>query len=248
MKKGDSLVLRILTDSAFKQSPQGMPPMFQKGHYLLTTVKLENIYKDGAAADSARKVAMAATQERMKAMSAEQIKKDDKILTDYFAKNNIKVQKSPEGTYVEILQPGTGAAIDSSNSVKINYTGKTLDGVTFDSNVDPTFNHLDPLLVTMNNDPSTGLSVIPGWIDGLRLLSKGAKARFYIPSGLGYGEQGNGEKIKPNSNLVFDIEVLDVLDRARATVAQAQEQKKMQEMQKRFIDSMQKANPQPQGN
>jgi FKBP-type peptidyl-prolyl cis-trans isomerase len=52
---------------------------------------------------------------------------------------------------------------------------------------------------------------IKGFEDGLRLLGKGAKGRLFIPSVLGYGSQGSG-KIKPNTNLMFEIEVLDVKD------------------------------------
>jgi FKBP-type peptidyl-prolyl cis-trans isomerase len=245
LKKGDSLVIRQLTDSAFKANMESMPPFFKKGHYLITTVKMENIYATRELADSARAKGMAAAQEKQKALAAEQIKKDDKILTDYFAKNNIQASKGALGTYVQILQPGTGATIDTGVVVKANYTGKTMEGKTFDSNTDPAFNHMQPLLVNMTNDPSLGTTVIPGWTDGFKLINKGAKAKFYIPSSLAYGAQGAGADIKPNSILVFDIEVLDVLNKVQALAAATEERKKMEEMQKRYMDSMQKAQPQP---
>jgi FKBP-type peptidyl-prolyl cis-trans isomerase FkpA len=246
LKKGDSLVLRILVDSAFSKSPQGIPPFFKKGHYLYTTARLENIFKTREAADSARAIAMEAGQVKQKALAEEQIKKDDKTLTDYFAKNNIKAVKAPLGTYVQIVAPGAGPNADTSVVVKTNYTGKTMAGKTFDSNTDPSFNHLQPFMVNMTNDPMLGQGVIPGWTDGMKLLNKGAKAKFYIPSSLGYGAQGAGQDIAPNSILIFDIEVVDILNRAQALVSAQAEQKKMEEMQKRYMDSMQKANPQPQ--
>lgn len=246
LKKGDSLTLRILVDSAFKASPQGIPPMFKKGHYLVTTAKVNNIYSTREQADSARNIVMMAAQEKQKVLADVQIKKDDKTLQDYFAKNNIQAVKGALGTYVQILTPGTGAIIDTSVVVKTNYTGKTMEGKTFDSNTDPKFNHIQPFLVNMTNDQSLGGGVIPGWKDGLALLNKGAKAKFYIPSSLAYGAQGAGEDIKPNSILVFDIEVVDVLNKAQALAASQAEQKIMEAMQKKYMDSMQKVNPQPQ--
>ena len=56
-----------------------------------------------------------------------------------------------------------------------------------------------------------GDSVIKGWTDGLSMLKKGAKANLYIPSALAYGARGSGADIKPNANLVFEIEVVDVV-------------------------------------
>jgi FKBP-type peptidyl-prolyl cis-trans isomerase len=244
LKKGDSLVIRQLTDSAFRDNMASMPPFFKKGRYLVTTVKLEDIFATKELADAARVKSQEAAQVRQKAAAADQIKKDDKILTDYFAKNNIQASKGVLGTYVQILQPGTGAAIDTGVVVKTNYTGKTLDGKTFDSNTDPAFNHVQPLLVNMTNDPSLGTTVIPGWTDGFKLLNKGAKAKFYIPSSLAYGAQGAGADIKPNSILVFDVEVLDVLNKDQAASAAGEERRKMEEMQKRYMDSMQRAQPQ----
>jgi FKBP-type peptidyl-prolyl cis-trans isomerase FkpA len=244
IRKGDSVTVRILTDSAFKDAPDRMPPGFKKGHYILTTLKLVDIYKNAAAADSARSKAMEMAQVRMKAQQEEQIKKDDKIIADLLKKDKITASKGELGTYVQIIQAGTGPNVDTSSVVKINYTGKTLEGTTFDSNTDPAFNHVRPLLANLTNDPSLGMRVVPGWNDGLKLLNKGAKAKFYIPSSLAYGAQGNGREIGPNAILVFDIEVLDILDKTQAATAAAQEQKIMEEMQKKYMDSMQKAQPQ----
>jgi len=244
LRKGDSAVIRILTDSIFKDMPGSMPPVFKKGHYMLTTIKVVDIYKTPAAADSAKMKAMELAQQRMKAQAEEQQKKDDKILKDYFAKNKINAVKGELGTYVEILQPGTGPNVDTTSVVSINYTGKTMEGKTFDSNTDPAFNHVKPLLANLTSDQSLGMRVVPGWNDGLKLLNKGAKAKFYIPSSLAYGPQGNGGDIAPNAILIFDIEVLDILNKTQAAAAAAAEQKEMQEMQKRYMDSIQKAQPQ----
>lgn len=240
LRKGDSLVIRVLSDSAFKKSPENMPPFIKKGHYLLTTVKVANVFTSREQVDSARNAEMAAGQLRSEAMSAEQLKKDDKTLTNFFVKNNIQAMKAPLGTYIQIIQPGSGNNIDTSVVVKTNYTGKTMDGKTFDSNTDPAFNHMQPLMVNMTSDPALGVSVIRGWNDGLKLLNKGAKAKFYIPSSLAYGAQGAGADIAPNSILVFDIEVLDILNRPQALKEIEDQNRKMQAMQKHFSDSIAK--------
>jgi ABC-type transport system substrate-binding protein len=96
----------------------------------------------------------------------------------------------------------------------------------------------------MTNNQMLGSGVIKGWTDGMTLLNKGAKAKFYIPSSLAYGAQGAGADIGPNEILVFDIEVLDILNQTQAMADMEATQKRMQEMQQRMMDSMQKAQAQ----
>jgi FKBP-type peptidyl-prolyl cis-trans isomerase len=215
LKKGDSMVIRLLVDSMFAQNPGAIPPFMKKGNYFVTTVRVLNIFSSKSQADSAM-AAEEAIVERKKAIEdAATIKKEDMVLQDYFKKNNITgVVKSSLGAYVQINQPGTGPIIDTSVVVKVNYTGRTMDGKMFDSNTDSSKGHVQPFSVNMTNDMSLGNSVIKGWIDGLKLLNKGAKAKFFIPSPLAYGKQKMGEDIPANSILIFDIEVLDVLTKA----------------------------------
>jgi FKBP-type peptidyl-prolyl cis-trans isomerase FkpA len=245
VKSGDSVVMRIKTDSLIKNSPQGLPPFMKKGQYFYYTVKVLNIFETQEQAQNANKVAYEAKMRADSITAIAQPAKDDKIIADYLTKNNIKATKTALGTYVEIIQQGSGPLIDSTVSVKVNYIGKTLDGKAFDSNTDPQFNHVQPFVVSMKIDPATGQgSVIKGWIDGLSLLNKGAKARFYIPSQLAYGTQGAGAAIKPNEVLMFDIEVVDVLSKEQVMAEAKKEQMQamqMQAMQKKFMDSMKKA-------
>ncbi len=238
LRKGDSVAIRILSDSAFKKAPDQMPPFIKKGHMLLTTVKLVNIFKSKAEADSARAAFMVLQQQKDSVNAIAQKAKDDKVIAEYLAKNKIKATKTEQGTYVEIIQPGTGNNIDTSVVVKVNYTGRTMNGNMFDSNTDPGKGHVMPLNVNMTNDPTLGQPVIKGWTDGLKQLNKGAKAKFYIPSTLGYGAQGAGEDIAPNSVLIFDIEVLDVMNKDQARADNELQRKKMQDMQKKYMDSI----------
>ncbi len=243
LKKGDSLTTKMLTDSIFKKQPEAMPAFMKKGQYLYTNLRVTNIYKTKEEADKAREAGMASAQEAAKAKAVVQAKTDDKILTDYLAKNNKKTTKTATGTFIEVVQPGTGAVIDTSVVVKLNYTGKLLDGKVFDSNTDPSKGHLEPLTVNLTNNPALGGGVIPGMTEALKTLSKGAKVILYIPSGQAYGPQAGGPDMPANSNLVFDVEVLDVLNKDAAKAAMDVQQKKMMEMQKRYADSMRKAQP-----
>lgn len=240
LKKGDSLVIRTLTDSAFAKYPDQMPPFFKKGHYLITTVRLINIFKTKDQADSARQAEMTLARNRDSLNSIATMVKDDKAIAAYLTKNNIKAVKAPQGTYVEIIQPGTGPNADTSVVVKTNYTGKTMEGKMFDSNVDPSKGHVEPFNVNMTNDMSLGSSVIKGWTDGLQLLNKGAKAKFYIPSPLAYGAQRVGEDIPANAILIFDIEVVDILSKEQAKKEIEDRVKLMKEKRKQRQDSIAK--------
>ncbi|RYF37454.1 MAG: hypothetical protein EOO38_26250 [Cytophagaceae bacterium] len=159
----------------------------------------------------------------------EQLAIDEQKLQDHFKKNNIKVSKSPLGMYVEVQQEGTGNLLDTSNIAVVNYTGRTLDGKVFDSNTDPSFNHPEPFYVNLTNDPSLGQGVITGWKDGLLMMKKGSKGKFYIPSNLAYGSRGAGNEIPPYSVLIFDIEVVDALNREQGRIRMEEEMKKRRE-------------------
>ena len=243
LKKGDSLIIRILTDSAIKGSPQGMPPFMQKGKYIYTYVKLINVFETQAQVDSAMKAELLVAKPRMYkkqleeiekqlAKNKEQIEKDQKIIADYLLKNNIKAQKTKWGTYVAITTEGTGNLINNDDVATVNYTGKTLDSAkVFDSNIDPKFQHVQPLQVNMNQMGS----VILGWTDALSQLKKGSKATIYVPSSLGYGKTGNGSEIKPDAILIFDMEIINVENESALNERQ-------EAAAKMRNDSLQKAN------
>lgn len=248
LRKGDSLVIRVLADSLFKKNPESMPPFIKKGHMLITTVKMLNFFETKEQADSARQAEIVLAEKRQAAKDALTIKADEKTLNDYFAKNNIKTVKAPMGTYVEIIQPGTGNNIDTSVVVKTNYTGRLLNSSkAFDSNTDSAFGHVESYLVNMTKDPTLGGGVIQGWNDGLTILNKGAKAKFYIPSALAYGSRGMGEEIPANSILVFDIEVADIFNRDQASKVVAEQRKKMEAMQQMQMQMQQQMQQQQQG-
>ncbi|HNU87390.1 MAG TPA: FKBP-type peptidyl-prolyl cis-trans isomerase [Ferruginibacter sp.] len=257
LRIGDSLVIRILADTVLKRLGEQAPPFMKKGKYMYTHVKLINIFKTREQADSANnaektkmkpnlfKKQMEEVEKELAKTSKEQMAKDDKIIADYLAKNNIKAQRTKLGTYVAIQNEGTGDQINFNSVVSVNYTGKTLDSsVVFDSNVDPAFQHVAPYEVKIW-EIGGPTSVIIGWIDALQQLKNGSKATVYIPSALAYGPQGNGDKIKPHANLIFDIEVKDAMSEeaynAKLKQLQDESMRKMQEQEKARVDSIQKA-------
>ncbi len=157
-----------------------------------------------------------AQQEKMQAdareHAAQQMPVDDKMLQEYFAKNNIKAQKTASGLYYTIQKPGSGEQIKAGQVASLKYTGKTLDGKTFDSNVDMAVaqkNHHggDLLKFTVGQG-----QMIPGVDEGTALLKKGSKATLYLPSPLAYGEHSPSQDIAPNAIMMFDVEVVEVAD------------------------------------
>lgn len=238
LRLGDSLTIRILSDTLMKRNKGEMPPFVKKGRYFKTTFKLLNIFTSIAQADSARYAEMAILQRKDSIENKLTFAKEDKILQDYFRKNNINVQKAKEGTYVQIIDSGSGPTIDTTTVATVNYTGRTMDGKMFDSNTDSSKGHVEPFQVNMTNDPALGTPVIPGWTDGLRLLKKGSKAKFFIPSPLAYGKTGAGVAIAPNSILIFDIVVINVSSKEKAKAELDKKQKEFEARQKRLSDSL----------
>ncbi len=128
--------------------------------------------------------------------------KDNKTLGREFLEQNAKndsVVVTKSGLQYMVLKEGTGAKPGPTDKVTVHYTGKLLDGTVFDSSVE-------------RGEPATfGLNqVIPGWTEGLQLMSEGSKYRLFIPSELAYGSKGAGEQILPNSTLIFDVELIKV--------------------------------------
>ena len=109
--------------------------------------------------------------------------------------------KTESGLYYKIIQKGDGARPTAGQTVSVHYKGMLPEGSTFDSSYD----RGTPI------DFPVGMGhVIAGWDEGIMLLNKGDKARFVIPSDLGYGAQGAGGVIPPNATLVFDVELMDI--------------------------------------
>lgn len=122
-----------------------------------------------------------------------------KFLSDNGKKPGVVTTAS--GLQYQVITEGKGAKPKETDVVKVNYKGTLLDGKTFDS----TYDRKEPAMFQLEQ-------VVPGWKEGISLMPVGSKYRFWIPSDLGYGEQGTpGGPIGPNAMLVFEVELLDIV-------------------------------------
>ena len=110
------------------------------------------------------------------------------------------VVELPSGLQYQVLKMGDGPKPAATDKVKCHYHGTLINGMVFDSSVE----RGKPAVFGVNQ-------VIPGWVEALQLMPVGSKWRLFIPSNLAYGEHGAGEMIEPNSTLIFDVELLDIV-------------------------------------
>jgi FKBP-type peptidyl-prolyl cis-trans isomerase FkpA len=211
MKQGDSVVIRLNQDSVFKANK---PAFLKKTDQVLVIIKMAEImnakFKDSILAEQGKMAAMQQQmQQEQQKKSMEKAAKiapvEDAKIQSYLKANNIVgAQKTGSGLYIALNTVGTGAKPAQGQEVTMNYTGMMLDGTKFDSNVDPAFNHVQPFTFKLGMG-----QVIPGWDEGIAQMPVGSKGVLLIPSYMAYGENSpQGSKIKPNSILRFDVEVV----------------------------------------
>jgi FKBP-type peptidyl-prolyl cis-trans isomerase len=119
----------------------------------------------------------------------------EKFLAENAKKPGVKV--TPSGLQYEVITEGKGEHPTKDDKVTVNYRGTTIDGTEFDSS----YARNQPITFPLGN-------VIPGWTEGVQLMTPGSKYKFYIPSNLAYGERGAGAKIGPNETLIFEVELI----------------------------------------
>jgi FKBP-type peptidyl-prolyl cis-trans isomerase FklB len=114
--------------------------------------------------------------------------------------NETDVVELPSGLQYKILEKGEGDVPALSDKVKCHYKGSLINGSVFDSS----YERGQPAVFPVNG-------VIQGWVEALQRMPVGSKWQLYVPPELGYGEQGAGEAIGPNSTLIFDVELLEIV-------------------------------------
>ncbi len=119
----------------------------------------------------------------------------------YLAENKKKkgVTVTASGLQYEIIKKGEGKNATATDTVKVEYVGKLIDGTEFDS----TAKHGEPAEFQVDQ-------VIKGWSEALQLMNAGSKLHLVIPTELAYGENGAAPMIEPNSVLVFDVEMVSI--------------------------------------
>ncbi|MDH6356738.1 FKBP-type peptidyl-prolyl cis-trans isomerase [Parabacteroides sp. PF5-9] len=135
-------------------------------------------------------------------LQSEKLENNKKAGEEFLKVNKHKagVVELPSGMQYEILKKGDGPIPTAADSVKCHYHGTLINGTVFDSSVE-------------RNQPAVfGVTqVIQGWVEALQLMPVGSKWRLFIPSGLAYGERGASELIEPNSTLIFEVELLEIV-------------------------------------
>ncbi len=159
--------------------------------------------KDAKLTDQQMQSAMTALQKMMMDAHQDKMAKKDKTNEAFLDKvskqEGVKTTKS--GLRYKVLEKGKADGLQpgDTDTVTVHYTGKTTDGKVFDSSVE----RGEPAEFQLNQ-------VIPGWTEGVGLMTEGAKYRLWIPSELAYGQRGRPPVIEPNSVLIFDVELMSV--------------------------------------
>lgn len=207
LAEGDSATVKTNIDSVYKKR---RPPF--KGKYIIYEVKIEKVIEKGKLSDTAfnnRITAYLKTKtEVMKAQEPEKIKK-------YVADNKLNLTTTPSGLMYVITQQGSGEKPATGDTAEMNYTVRFINGKLLETSLKDVAEKAKKLNPMMQYKPiklALGTrGAIAGMDEGLRLLNKGAKATFIVPSKLAYGEQGNPGGVPPYSPLVFDLELVNVI-------------------------------------
>ena len=135
-------------------------------------------------------------------LQAEKLKLNKVAGEEFLTINKAKegVVTLPSGLQYKILKEGNGSKPTATDQVRCHYHGTLIDGTVFDSSVE----RGEPAIFGVNQ-------VIKGWVEALQLMSVGSKWQLYIPSDLAYGTSGAGQAIEPNSALIFDVELLNII-------------------------------------
>jgi FKBP-type peptidyl-prolyl cis-trans isomerase len=129
---------------------------------------------------------------------AEDLEKGRAFLKDNAARDGVRVTES--GLQYLVLEEGDGELPGETDVVRVHYEGRLIDGTVFDSSLARGV----PADIPLD-------AVISGWAEGLQLMNIGSRYRLYVPSELGYGEWGAGDFVPPNSVLIFDIQLLEIV-------------------------------------
>jgi FKBP-type peptidyl-prolyl cis-trans isomerase FklB len=137
-----------------------------------------------------------------KELAKDNLKKGQEFLLENKSRNEIVETES--GLQYEIIKTGNGKTAQAFDRVKCVYHGTLLDGSVFDSSKE------------RGDTTSFGVNrVIKGWTEALQLMPEGSEWRLYIPADLAYGERGSGEKIGPNETLIFDLNLVEVIENGK---------------------------------
>ncbi|MEX2513972.1 MAG: FKBP-type peptidyl-prolyl cis-trans isomerase [Cyclobacteriaceae bacterium] len=211
LNNGDSIEINATAEQIF--TAQGVPPFLKNDDRVTINIGVINVVEEEIFEDYFND--LVAEQQKKQAAEAETKLEDDiKTIENYISENNLEADRTESGLFYVIEEEGDGEKVEQGNKISVNYTGYVMDGTVFDTSLESKAKESNTYNEERPYEPFTfavgqGM-VIPGWDEGLQLLKNGSKAKFLIPSTLAYGPSQRGEVIKPNSILIFDVEVTDV--------------------------------------
>lgn len=159
--------------------------------------------------DIARSFIMSFINQREALRAEQKASADKELYKDYVAENESFLSKNrertgvtvtPSGLQYEVIKMGNGPKPTAESTVKVHYVGTLIDGTEFDSSIKRG---------EAAQFPVSG--VIPGWTEALQLMPVGSKFKLYLPESIAYGATGAGDIIKPFSTLVFEVELLEIV-------------------------------------
>ena len=194
MKKGGKANLIVPSSIAFGEMGRG--GVISPFTTLLYDVEIINV-RSKAEFDKEKEL----EREKQKAENQKLINIEKTKINKYIKDNNITSKPAKDGLYYIETIKGTGEKAESGKKVKVHYTLYLTDGTKLQSSLDGE----QPFEFTLGKG-----QVIRGWDEGVSMMNEGGKARFIIPSIIGYGERGKGKDIPPFTPLVFEVELLEV--------------------------------------
>jgi len=216
LSKGDSVTFKVPAKKLFENTfRQPLPFSVDSTQTFTFLIGLTDVLNQEEM-NKLQQDLVAKQNEKMLKDQQVQLAKDTVAIDDFLKAKNVVAQKTNSGLRYIITKAGQGENAQSSQKVKINYSGYLMNGKYFDTSIeaDAKKNNVftegrpySPLEVNVGQQ-----QVIPGWEEAMQLMNKGSKMTVYIPSTLAYGSQPRGDVIKENSILVFDMEMVDIIE------------------------------------
>lgn len=208
MHEGDEATFALEADSLVRfYGANQMPPNYVEGQgmKLYYTIKLHNIVSEEE---------MQQEQANYMAEMEQRQQQEPETIAQYVAEKKITATPTQDGLYVIVKKQGNGPKVAMGKQVKINYTGRLLNGKVFDTSLETVAKEAgvynpprpyEPLAYTVGQ-----MSLIQGWERGIEGKAQGSVIELIIPSALGYGSRGAGDLIQPYTPLTFELEIVEV--------------------------------------
>ena len=200
MAKGDSASFAMDAEQFFLVTAGMMevPDFVEAGDEIIFEIAMMDIMDEAGFEQEQQRMMEEQMQESMQ--RAEQ---EEGLMLAYLEQEGITAEPTGSGLYYVEVEAGEGSKPEPGDMVAVHYEGRLLDGTVFDSSIE----RGQPIEFPLGQG-----RVIPGWDEGISMMQVGGKATLVIPSYLAYGERGAGRDIPPFSTLVFEVELVDILD------------------------------------